>query len=150
MVLTTFSLILPLPETPTHLTVWRTLEVGNILRGKHNKKVSWPGNNRMDSLLPLDTQETGRGSVIFKGESELHPKVADSFWLAVAQRIKHSVNHKAPRYEIRRIYLGPVVPFPKEKIHPEVLLTSQPGRQIPYGLLKCIRVHHSLPVTGDS
>lgn len=104
----------------------------------------------MDSLLPLDTQETGRGSVIFKGESELHPTVADSFWLAVAKRVKHSVNHKHSGREIKRVSLGPIVHFPKEKIHPEALLTSQPRRQIPDCLQKCIRVHHSLPITLDS
>ena len=50
----------------------------------------------MDSLLPLDMQETGRGSVVLKGEPEIHPGGADPFWLAVVQRIKHSGNHKAP------------------------------------------------------
>lgn len=90
----------------------------------------------MDPLLPLDVQETGRGSIIFKGESELHPRGGDSFWLAVVQRIKHSENHKAPDCEIKRIYLGPTVPFPKEKIHAEAVLTSQPRKSIPYCLQK--------------
>lgn len=100
----------------------------------------------MDTLLPLDTQETGRGSVIFKGESVLHAGAADPFWLAVVQRIERSGNHKAPDYEIKIIYLGPTVPFPKEKIHAETVLTSQPREQIPYYLQKYIHARHNLLV----
>lgn len=55
----------------------------------------------------MDAQETGRGSIIFKGESKLHPGVATSFWLALVQRIKYSLNHKAPGCQEKNISWSP-------------------------------------------
>ena len=76
--------------------------------------MAWDEQNGL--LLALDAQNWGLGeaggSIVFQGESKLHPGIATSFWLAAVQRIQHLLNHKAPGCK-KRIYLGPHCSLPQ-------------------------------------